>query len=45
MDLGKKIRVVSVPEPMLAPLFTSPKRVESPLPAERELVPLKREGV
>ena len=42
MDLGKKIRVVTVAAPIPATIFTVPKTVE--VPATPELVPLKRES-
>lgn len=43
VDLGKKIRVVSVPKPVVAPLFT-PVPTPTTVPATPELVPLRREA-
>lgn len=41
MDLGKKIRVVTVERPIPTTVFTTPRPQE--VPATPELVPAKRE--
>ena len=43
MDLGKKLRTVSVPKPVEAPMF-NPVKVPEQVP-DRELVPVKRDTI
>ena len=42
MDLGKKLRTVTVPKPVEAPIFNP---VKVPEVVERELVPVKRDTI
>jgi hypothetical protein len=51
MNLGKPIRVYTVPEPIVAPVFTPPPAKPAPAPEperererEPELVPVRQKG-